>query len=159
MSFSGSIVIVPSVNFPDHFAVLVNGKPIYPILCRLSTHEISKVPEVVASILKVQPPAVDHTKCESAWNDAIRQTETYHCNLILRGHVHHFYLVQAGHRSICATVPCWKARDDYSAMENPFVWMPQIGIVVIEVDSSGGFTVRPEIVEFSIQRPALEIVK
>lgn len=85
-----------------------------------------------------------------------KETETYHCNLILRGHVHCFYMVQAGPRSICATIPCWKARDDYSARENPFVWMPQIGVLVIEVAANGHFTVTPDIVEFAIQRPPME---
>lgn len=85
-----------------------------------------------------------------------KETETYKCNLVLRGHVHHFFLVQAGPHSVCATIPCWKARDDYSARENPFVWMPQIGILLIEIDSKGAFRVTPDLVEFSIQRPPME---
>lgn len=63
-----------------------------------------------------------------------RETEVFHANLILRGHVHHFYQVRAGANSWCCTIPCWQCRTKYEALENPFVWMPQIGYLVIAIE-------------------------
>jgi len=87
-----------------------------------------------------------------------QQTEVYKANLILRGHVHNYYEVRAGMNSFAATVPCWTAQDDYAAFEEPFVWMPHIGVLLIEI-CNGKVSTTPVLVDLPEQRPPLEKVR
>ena len=82
--------------------------------------------------------------------------DVYRANLILRGHVHHFLKLDAGPHSTMIKCPCWKLRDDYAASENPFAWVPQLGIIVIEA-APKGLHCYPRLLEID-QRPTLEIV-
>lgn len=83
------------------------------------------------------------------------ETEVYKADLIIRGHVHHFYLVQAGTNSFCVACPSWKARDDYAGTMHPFTWMPHIGVLLITI-KDGNVRVDPLLIELKAQRPPLE---
>lgn len=93
---------------------------------------------------------------ELAMNRVMSQeAEVYKANLILRGHVHHYYEVRAGTNSFCVACPCWKARDDYAGTMHPFTWMPHVGVLLIVV-KDGHVRVEPQLVELKTQRPPLE---
>ena len=84
-----------------------------------------------------------------------KETEVYKANLIIRGHVHHYYEVRAGTNSFCVACPAWKARDDYAGTMHPFTWMPHIGVLLIKVND-GNVSVEPLLIELKAQRPPLE---
>ena len=81
------------------------------------------------------------------------ETEVFKANFILRGHVHNYYAVRAGANSQCCTIPCWQTRTDYEALNNPFVWMPHIGALIIEI-KNGICRIEPVLAEI-VQRADL----
>ena len=83
-------------------------------------------------------------------------TEVHKANLILRGHVHHYFEVRAGVNSRCAVMPCFKARDDYAGLMHPFTWMPHLGVLVIIIKDGKVRWCEPDTFEFPQQRPELE---
>jgi len=84
------------------------------------------------------------------------KSDVYRANLILRGHLHHYARLDLGVHCSMIKCPGFKLRDDYSAMENPFAWIPQQGIIVIEATAKE-MNYIPRLVEIT-QRPTLETV-
>lgn len=83
-------------------------------------------------------------------------TEVHKANLVLRGHVHHYFEVRASAHSRCVATPCFKCRDDYCGLNHPFTWMPHMGVLVIVIKDGNIVQCEPDIFKFPLQRPPLE---
>lgn len=54
-------------------------------------------------------------------------------DVILRGHVHHYYQIDDGtHKAVIC--PCWQLQTDYEAAKNPQGWLSELGFLEINVD-------------------------
>lgn len=53
-------------------------------------------------------------------------------DVIIRGHTHHYLMVDVGYQKGIAA-PCWQVQTDYEAERNPFGWVPRVGFLEITV--------------------------